>query len=153
MPCTASARRDGYASRRSIGRSDGAIEVADTGAGIEARASAPHLRSLLHDQDQPSARQHKGTGLGLAVSYGILQEHGGKISVESQSGEGTTFRLEIPGAAVSARRPRERNQTRLARTRQTSSSDLQDLPSMPVRCNRRTRTSQPHRGDAPAHHR
>ena len=38
----------------------------------------------------------KGTGLGLSVSYGIVQEHGGNISVESKPGFGTAFKLELP---------------------------------------------------------
>jgi two-component system NtrC family sensor kinase len=42
----------------------------------------------------------KGTGLGLSVSYGIVQEHGGSIAVESHEGRGATFRLEFPLAAV-----------------------------------------------------
>jgi signal transduction histidine kinase len=42
--------------------------------------------------------QRRGTGLGLAVSYGIIQEHAGKIQVESQVGNGTTFHLEFPMA-------------------------------------------------------
>ncbi|HEV2619176.1 MAG TPA: ATP-binding protein, partial [Acidobacteriaceae bacterium] len=45
--------------------------------------------------------QHKGTGLGLAVSYGIMQEHGGKMQVQSEVGAGTTFRLEFPIAVRS----------------------------------------------------
>ncbi len=38
----------------------------------------------------------KGTGLGLSVSYGIIKEHKGEISVESEVGEGTTFKIAIP---------------------------------------------------------
>jgi signal transduction histidine kinase len=38
----------------------------------------------------------KGTGLGLSVSYGIVEEHGGAIEVDSNPGEGTVFRLEFP---------------------------------------------------------
>ncbi len=44
----------------------------------------------------PQNGQRRGTGLGLAVTYGIIQEHAGKIQVESQVGSGTTFRLEFP---------------------------------------------------------
>jgi len=41
----------------------------------------------------------KGTGLGLSLSYGIIQEHGGKISVQSVFGEGATFVIELPVAS------------------------------------------------------
>ena len=63
------------------------------------RSYAAHLRSLLYHQDGGLVEgQRRGTGLGLAVSYGIIQEHAGKIQVESQVGNGTTFHLEFPMA-------------------------------------------------------
>jgi two-component system NtrC family sensor kinase len=49
---------------------------------------------------KPQEGEHKGTGLGLAVSYGIMQEHAGKIHVESEPGVGTTFQLEFPASGV-----------------------------------------------------
>ena len=45
---------------------------------------------------QPREGQRKGTGLGLAVSYGIMQEHGGHIEAASEADRGTTFRLLFP---------------------------------------------------------
>ena len=38
----------------------------------------------------------KGTGLGLSIAYGIIQEHGGLLSVESKVGQGTTFTIDLP---------------------------------------------------------
>jgi signal transduction histidine kinase len=42
----------------------------------------------------------KGTGLGLSVSFGILQQHGGTLDVESELGKGTTFIVTLPAASV-----------------------------------------------------
>ena len=75
-------------------------EICDTGSGI----APEHLHRIFDPffttKTNPAPGQHKGTGLGLAVSYGILQEHGGKITARSTPGEGTTFQLEIPAVAV-----------------------------------------------------
>jgi two-component system NtrC family sensor kinase len=76
------------------------VEIEDSGSGI----ATEHLHRIFDPffttKTDPKPGQHKGTGLGLAVSYGILQEHGGKIAVDSTLGEGTTFRLEIPAVAI-----------------------------------------------------
>ncbi len=67
----------------------------DTGSGI----SREHLNRIYDPffttKTAPQEGQRKGTGLGLAVTYGIMQEHGGKIYVESEVGVGTVFRLEF----------------------------------------------------------
>ncbi len=67
------------------------IEVADTGSGI----SPEHL-PRIYDPFFTTKVGRKGTGLGLSVTYGIVQEHGGSIDVNSQLGQGTTFVLELP---------------------------------------------------------
>ena len=68
--------------------------VADSGSGI----SPEHLKRIYDPffttKNVPGFK--RGTGLGLAVSYGIIQEHAGKIHVESAIGAGTTFHLEFP---------------------------------------------------------
>jgi signal transduction histidine kinase len=70
--------------------------VADSGSGI-----APEHLKRIYDpffttKTMPRLGDRRGTGLGLSVSYGIIQEHAGKIHVESAVGAGTTFHLEFP---------------------------------------------------------
>ena len=72
------------------------VSVSDTGSGI----SPEHVKRIYDPffttKSAPREGQRRGTGLGLAVTYGIIQEHAGKIEVESQAGAGTTFHLEFP---------------------------------------------------------
>lgn len=73
-----------------------AVSITDSGSGI-----APEHLQRIYDpffttKGVPKQGQRRGTGLGLAVTYGIIQEHAGKIHVESQVGAGTTFLLEFP---------------------------------------------------------
>ncbi len=70
--------------------------VTDSGSGI-----APENLKRIYDpffttKTMPKPGERRGTGLGLAVTYGIIQEHAGKIQVESAPGSGTTFHLEFP---------------------------------------------------------
>ncbi len=70
--------------------------VSDSGSGI-----APEHLKRIYDpffttKTMPRPGERRGTGLGLSVSYGIIQEHAGKIHVESAVGAGTTFHLEFP---------------------------------------------------------
>jgi len=72
------------------------VRVSDSGSGI-----APEHINRIYDpffttKTAPKEGQTRGTGLGLSVTYGIIQEHAGKIRVESQPGAGTTFHLEFP---------------------------------------------------------
>jgi len=72
------------------------VSISDSGAGI-----APEHINRIYDpffttKNVPREGQSRGTGLGLSVTYGIIQEHAGKIRVDSQPGQGTTFQLEFP---------------------------------------------------------
>jgi PAS domain S-box-containing protein len=77
------------------------VEVRDTGEGIKRENI-----KRIYDPFFTTKGMGRGTGLGLAVSYGILQEHGGAIFVESTPGQGTSFRIVLPALrlAVAAQR-------------------------------------------------
>ena len=74
------------------------IRVADDGGGMPPEVLRRIYDPFFTTKGTPKEGQRKGTGLGLAVTYGIMQEHAGKISVQSTVGEGTVFRLEFPAA-------------------------------------------------------
>lgn len=65
------------------------IEVSDTGAGLAPEESARLFTPYYTSKPQ-------GTGLGLAIVQSIVSDHGGRISVSSQPGQGTTFIIELP---------------------------------------------------------
>jgi len=72
------------------------VRIQDSGSGIKQEHLHRIYDPFFTTKTKPREGGHKGTGLGLAVSYGIVQEHGGKIYVESEMGVGTTFLLEFP---------------------------------------------------------
>ena len=67
------------------------VEFTDTGEGIPEENF-----NRIFDPFFTTKEVGKETGLGLATSYGIVEDHGGKISVKSKVGEGTTFTIELP---------------------------------------------------------
>ncbi|MBN1612112.1 MAG: protein kinase [Polyangiaceae bacterium] len=67
------------------------LTVADTGQGID-----PAIRDKLFEPFFTTKTDKGGTGLGLATSYGIVTQSGGAIDVESELGQGTTFRVYVP---------------------------------------------------------
>jgi len=74
-----------------------AIVFQDNGPGIK-----PQHLARIFDPFFTTKPAGKGTGLGLSLSYGLIQEHGGKISAQSEPGHGATFRIELPVATHTA---------------------------------------------------
>ncbi len=73
------------------------VEVADTGIGIP-----PEHLARIYDPFFTTKPEGRGTGLGLSVTFGIVQEHGGTLTCESDPHEGTRFRLVLPLEAPAA---------------------------------------------------
>jgi len=69
------------------------VAVSDTGIGIP-----PENLTKIFDPFFTTKDVGHGTGLGLAVCYGILSEHGGRLDVRSAAGTGTTFTIALPVA-------------------------------------------------------
>lgn len=83
-------------------RSEGngvAVEVADNGSGIP-----PEVLPKIFDPFFTTKEIGKGTGLGLSISYKIVQDHGGRIEVDSTVGKGTKFTVWLPLQGTSANR-------------------------------------------------
>jgi signal transduction histidine kinase len=76
-----------------------ALEVTDTGIGIPSDAQR-RLFERFFRAENAVARQLPGTGLGLYIARVIAEAHGGSLSVQSELGNGSTFRLELPLAVV-----------------------------------------------------
>ncbi|MGD0879686.1 MAG: PAS domain-containing sensor histidine kinase [Anaerolineales bacterium] len=80
------------------------FEVQDTGIGI-APADLPRLFEKYFRGSQREARAQRGSGLGLAIVRSIAELHGGKVWVESELGQGSTFFMFIPASPLDASKP------------------------------------------------
>lgn len=74
------------------------LRVSDTGSGISAE-DLPHIFEHFYRADRSRARSSGGTGMGLAIVKSLVEAHGGRVSVESASGAGSTFVVTLPKAA------------------------------------------------------
>jgi signal transduction histidine kinase len=84
------------------------IRVEDNGVGMSQEVLRKIYDPFFTTKSNPKEGQRKGTGLGLAVTYGIVQEHAGTIEVSSTLGQGTVFRLELPAADGMGQRPHQK---------------------------------------------
>jgi signal transduction histidine kinase len=73
--------------------------IKDTGIGIKSE-DLPRLFQDFEQLDSGSSRRYEGSGLGLALTKGLVELQGGTISVESQYGVGTTFLVVLPKEIV-----------------------------------------------------
>jgi two-component system phosphate regulon sensor histidine kinase PhoR len=71
------------------------IDVEDTGVGI-AEDELPKVFDKFFRSDDPRVQEQKGTGLGLALVQEVIRLHGGRVSVESEIDEGSTFQVVLP---------------------------------------------------------
>lgn len=67
------------------------VSIADSGSGIPSDVIGQVFDPFFTTKDVG-----KGTGLGLSISYGIVESHGGEITVESEVGKGTIFTVKVP---------------------------------------------------------
>jgi hypothetical protein len=92
------------------------VHVQDTGIGI-AKENIQRIFQPFDQEDQSETRQYEGLGLGLAISCEVAEKHGGRITVDSKQGQGSTFHVtlpyksktqELPGELVKDAAPKER---------------------------------------------
>lgn len=79
----------------SVDRQEAILQISDTGIGI-APQDLPHIFERFYRADRARSREQGGSGLGLAIAWSIIQEHHGKVAIESTPGKGSTFSISLP---------------------------------------------------------
>jgi len=97
------------------------IAVSDTGFGMTEDEKARCLEPFF------TTKGEAGTGLGLAVVYGIIQRHGGTIEIDSEKGKGTTFSLLLPATTLVESEAKEDDSNTVRRALNVLVVDDQDI--------------------------
>jgi two-component system, cell cycle sensor histidine kinase and response regulator CckA len=101
------------------------LAVSDDGVGMSAEVRAQLFEPFFTTKDAG-----KGTGLGLAMVYGAVQQNGGRIEVESEPGQGSTFKIYLPVAGVGLIAPAAHAPPSPSRTRSMSILLVEDHPKV-----------------------
>jgi len=75
------------------------IDVTDRGIGLVS-SDVPHIFDRFRQVDNSSTREHGGTGVGLYLSAQLVKMHGGRITVDSTWGKGSTFSVILPSGTI-----------------------------------------------------
>jgi two-component system NtrC family sensor kinase len=103
------------------------LRVTDSGEGI-----SPANLAKIFDPFFTTKPEGKGVGLGLAVSYGIIEAHGGDIEVKSKPGEGATFQVSLPLVQSEKLQPEKLQVEKLQAERLQAEKLPERLPERPV---------------------
>ena len=89
-------------SLNSTPRNEIEVVVSDTGIGIPQECQSEIFAEFAQVERSGQKKHREGSGLGLAIARRIVEAHGGKISVDSEVGRGSTFRFQIPKGEIPA---------------------------------------------------
>ncbi len=106
------------------------IKVTDTGAGIP-KDDIPHLFQKFYRVDNTATRQIGGTGLGLFISRKIVELYGGRVWVESELGEGSTFNITLPRLTNERAQELMRLESQKQKLPEIKSNINSNIPSVP----------------------
>ncbi|HVO31965.1 MAG TPA: DUF4118 domain-containing protein [bacterium] len=93
--------------RAHVSEAEAVIEISDRGPGLPVGSEEKIFEKFWQT---PDGRRHGGVGLGLPISRGIVEAHGGEMTASNRAGGGTTFRIVLPVGAAQPQAPSERRE-------------------------------------------